>query len=70
MIVFNLPMFSENEEYLWDTGLASILHSWVMTTPDTFGTDDEFDTSSHSVLNVFEQPLTERALDTSEKLDF
>ena len=54
MIEFNLPMFSENEEYLWDTGLASILHSWVMTTPDTFGTDDEFDTSSHSVLNVFE----------------
>ena len=54
MHVFNLPIFSETEEYLWDTGLASILHSWVLTTPDTFGSDENFDSSSHSVLNVFE----------------
>lgn len=54
MAKFSLPIFEENEKYLWDAGLASILHSWAMTSPDIFGNDNMFDAESEAVLDVFD----------------
>ena len=51
---FNLPIYSDDEKFRWDSGLASIIHSWTRTTPDIFGSDRSFDVNSHTCLNTFE----------------
>ena len=51
---FNLPIYSDDEKFRWDSGLASIIHSWTRTTPDIFGSDRSFDVNSHTCLNTFD----------------
>ena len=54
MATFALPMFGDNQKYIWDSGVASILHSWTMTSPDVFGTDEKFTAGAVRVLDVFD----------------
>ena len=51
---FQLPVFGEDQSYIWDTGLCSIIHSWTMTTPELFGSEYDFDLKSHNCVNTFE----------------
>ena len=66
-VQFTLPIFSEDEKYRWDTGIASIVHSWTMTTPDLFGSEDKFDPDSVSCLNTFEL-MDERTIERFKQL--
>ena len=66
-VQFKLPIFSEDEKYRWDTGIASIIHSWTMTAPDLFGSKDNFDADSLSCLNTFEL-MDERTVERFRQL--
>ena len=66
-VQFTLPIFSEDEKYRWDTGIASIVHSWTMTTPELFGSEDKFDPDSVSCLNTFEL-MDERTIERFKQL--
>ena len=65
MANFSLDMFGEDSTYRSDTGVAAILHSWTMTSPDMYGSKKEFDPKSIDVLNtfdLFDTRLVERLL--------
>ena len=64
---FQLAVYAEDEKFRYDTGLASIIHSWTRSTPDIFGSETSFDVNSHTCLNTFDL-MDERTVERFRQL--